>query len=143
MFLLLSSVSALFHSLWKRGHYGNKEESSNRSQKTYLQIMPQSFCGCESESKLLKYLMFQIAIYNWCATRIFKTHNTWLLSQGHWPLSVSLDCQIKKKWQQAIQQSPFDVNESKLHLLFLARSAKNVFLCVPQNFSNYFLCATR
>ena len=26
------------------------------------------------------------AIFNWCATRIFKTCNTRLFSQGHWPL---------------------------------------------------------
>ena len=61
--------------------------------------------------------------------RIFKTCNTWLFSQGHWPLFPQI---VKlKKWQQPIQQHSTTQlsggNESKLYLFFL-NSAKKFFL---------------
>ena len=31
-------------------------------------------------------VLWKCVLNHWCATRFFKTCNTWLFSQGHWPL---------------------------------------------------------
>ena len=85
--------------------------------------------------------MYIAAIFNWCATRICKTCNTWLKS-GAWT-SFPLDRQIRK-WQQPHNSShPMWMNQN--HSYFFVRSAKKILhflvcqrtlvisLCVPRD----------
>ena len=80
-------------------------------------------------------------IFSRCATRIFKTCNIWLLSQGHWPL-FPLDCQIKNDNCQHNNSHSVWINQN--YTLFFLSCWQNVyFFGVLQIFSNLFMCALR
>ena len=81
------------------------------------------------------FLSFTSAIFNWCAARIFKTCNTWLFGQGHWPLSLRL---ANKKTTTANTTVAFWCRGIKMIPIFCQISKKYIFGML-QNFNNYFV----
>ena len=77
-------------------------------------------------------LHHSLAIFNQCAERIFKTCNTWLFSQGHWPLFLRLS---NEKMTTADTTVAIWCEWVKIIPIFVI-SAKNIFSVVPQHFSN-------
>ena len=70
--------------------------------------------------------------------RVFKTCNTWLVSQGPALSSLRLS---NRKWHQPTQEPP-GVNESKLYLFF-GQISKNIYFLVCHRISVISLCVPR